>query len=35
MVGIHNFYTGDDKTPVEIVSTIERDEVQEDGRPKD
>ena len=35
MVGIHNFYKGEDKTSDDIVITIERNEVQEDGAPKD
>ena len=35
MVGIHNFFKGEDKTPDDIVITIERNEVQEDGAPKD
>jgi hypothetical protein len=35
MVGIHNFYTGEDKTPDDITITIEHNEVQEGGRPKD
>jgi hypothetical protein len=35
MLGIHNFYKGEDKTPDDIVITIEHNEVQEDGTPKD
>ncbi len=34
MLGIHNFYKGEDKTPDNIV-TIEYNEVQEDAAPKD
>lgn len=34
MLGIHNFYKGEDKTPDNIV-TIELNEVQADGAPKD
>lgn len=35
MLGIHNFYKGEDKTPDDIVITIEHNEVQEDGTPKE
>jgi hypothetical protein len=35
MLGIHNFYKGEDKTSDNIVITIELDGVQEDGEPKD
>ncbi len=35
MLGMHNFYKGEDKTPDDIVITIELNEVQEDGTPKD
>ena len=35
MIGIHNFFKGEDKTPDDIVITIERNEVQEDGAPKE
>ena len=35
MLGIHNFYKGEDKTTDDIVITIELNEVQEDGTPKD
>ncbi|HTE30507.1 MAG TPA: hypothetical protein VK666_09065 [Chryseolinea sp.] len=34
MLGLHNFYTGDQKTPDNIVITIEHNEVQDDGTPK-
>lgn len=35
MLGIHNFYRGEDKTADDIVITIEQIEVQEDGTPND
>jgi hypothetical protein len=35
MLGIHNFYKGEDKTPDDIVITIEHNEVQEDSEPKE
>ena len=35
MLGMHNFYKGEDKTPDDIVITIELNEVQENGSPKD
>lgn len=35
MLGMHNFYTGDDKTPDNIVITIEQNEVQDEGALKD
>jgi len=35
MLGLHNFYYGDDKTPDNIVITIEHNEVQEDDAPVD
>lgn len=35
MLGIHNFYKGEDKTPDDIVITIEHNDVQEDGTPKE
>ena len=35
MLGIHNFYKGEDKTTDNIIITIEQNEVQEDGTPKD
>ena len=35
MVGIHNFYKEEDKTPDNIVLTIEDSEWQEDNAPKD
>jgi len=35
MLGLHNFYMGDDKTPDDIVITIELNEVQKDDTPKD
>jgi hypothetical protein len=34
MLGMHNFYKGEDKTPEDITITIELNEVQEDGAPK-
>ncbi|MEJ7643314.1 MAG: hypothetical protein WKF87_01850 [Chryseolinea sp.] len=33
MLGLHNFYNGDNKTPDNIVITIEHHEAQEDGAP--
>jgi hypothetical protein len=35
MLGMHNFYTGEDKTSDDIAITIEYNEVQENGTPKD
>jgi len=35
MVGIHNFYKGEEKTQDDIVLTIEKNEAQEDNEPKD
>jgi hypothetical protein len=35
MLGIHNFYKGEEKTPDNIAITIEHNEAQEDGIPKD
>lgn len=35
MVGIHNFYKGEDKMPDDIAITTEQNEAQEDGAPKD
>ena len=35
MLGMHNFYKGEEKTPDDIVITIELNEVEEDGAPKD
>jgi len=35
MLALHNFYKGEDKTPDDIVITIEHNQVQEDGTPKD
>ena len=35
MLGIHNFYKGEDKTADNIIITIEHNEVQGDGIPKD
>jgi len=34
MLGMHNFYKGEEKTPDDIVITIELNEVQKDGTPK-
>ena len=34
MLAMHNFYKGEDKTADNIVITIEHNEVQEDGTPK-
>lgn len=33
MLGIHNFYKGEDKTPDDIIITIEYKEAQEDDSP--
>jgi len=35
MLGMHNFYKGDDKTPTNSIITIEHVEVEEDDTPKD
>jgi hypothetical protein len=35
MLGIHNFYKGEDKTPHDIVIMTDIIEVQENGTPKD
>ena len=35
MVGLHNFYHGDNKSPDDIVITTEQNEAQENGAPKD
>ena len=35
MIGIHNFFKGETKTPDDILITIESNEVQEGGVPKD
>ena len=35
MVGIHNFYREEQKTPEDIVYTIDNSEEQEDGEPED
>lgn len=35
MVGIHNFYKEEQKTPEDIVYTIDNSEEQENGEPKD
>jgi len=35
MLGIHNFYKGEDKTTDDIVITIELNEAQENGAPKE
>ncbi|WP_276371671.1 hypothetical protein [Chryseolinea sp. H1M3-3] len=35
MLGMHNFYKGENKTPDDIVITIEYKQVQEDGTPED
>ena len=35
MLGMHNFYTGEDKKSDDIVITIEYNEVQENGTPPD
>jgi hypothetical protein len=32
MLGLHNFYHGDDKTPDDIIITTEVNEVRESGR---
>jgi hypothetical protein len=34
MLGMHNFYHGDQKSPDDIVITTEQNEAQEDGTPK-
>ena len=34
MLGVHNFYTGEDKTADNIVITIEHNVVQEEGAPE-
>ncbi len=34
MLGMHNFYKGEDKTPDDLGVIIEANEVQEDGAPK-
>lgn len=33
MLGMHNFYKGEDKTPDNIVITIEYNQPQDDGTP--
>ncbi len=33
MLGMHNFYKGEDKTTEDIVVTIEHNEAQENGSP--
>jgi hypothetical protein len=35
MLGVHNFYTGEDKTTDNIIITIEHNVVQEEDEPKD
>ena len=35
MLGMHNFYKGEEKTSDNIVITIELNEVQQDGAPND
>ena len=35
MLGMHNFYKGEDKTADNIVITIEHNEAREDGAPKE
>ena len=35
MLGMHNFYKGEDKTTEDIIITIEVNEAQENGAPKD
>ena len=35
MLGMHNFYTGEDKTSDDIGITIEYRQLQEKGAPKD
>ena len=35
MLGMHNFYKGEDKTTNDIVITIEQSEVQENSAPND
>jgi hypothetical protein len=34
MLGLHNFYTGENKTTDDILIKIEINEVQENGTPK-
>jgi len=34
MLGIHNFYKAEDRTPDDIIATIEHIEEQEDGAPQ-
>lgn len=35
MIGIHNFYKGENKFPDDIVNSIEHFDNQENGAPKD
>ena len=35
MLGMHNFYKGEEKTTEDIVITIELNETRENGAPKD
>jgi hypothetical protein len=35
MLGMHNFYMGENKSSDDILITIEHNEVQENGTPKD
>jgi len=35
MLGIHNFYRGEEKTADDIIITIEVKEMQENGLPRD
>ena len=35
MVGVHNFYKGDDKTPEDMAVKTELNEAQKDASPKD
>lgn len=38
MLGIHNFYKGEDKAPDDLIKTIytiENNEVRDEGTPKD
>ncbi len=35
MLGMHNFYHGENKTPDDIIITVEVKEIQGDGLPKD
>ena len=35
MLGMHNFYKGEEKTADNIIITVEVKEMQEDGSPKD